>query len=213
MTDAHRDAAADRPARADAPGALRLFVALALEPHVQEAIAEGTAPLRRTLGDAVRWTAPPTLHLTLRFLGSQPGQLVGPLTAALTRAAASVRAFPMRLHRLGAFPTAARARVLWIGVDRTDPLAALHRLVEEACATVGLAPELRAFHPHVTLGRVRHGARVDRHLLLAPQFDHPLESGVRTLDLMESELAPTGARHHAVARLPLADAVPPTLAT
>ncbi len=59
----------------------------------------------------------------------------------------------MDVRGLGAFPSVARARVLWAGVD--DAEAGLDALVTDL--ETGLAPafrkEMRRFHPHLTVAR------------------------------------------------------------
>jgi RNA 2',3'-cyclic 3'-phosphodiesterase len=55
----------------------------------------------------------------------------------------------------GAFPSASRPRVLWLGVDGGEALLEVHRALAEALAGAGLPVEERAFRPHLTLARVR----------------------------------------------------------
>jgi 2'-5' RNA ligase len=44
--------------------------------------------------------------------------------------------------------------VVWAGTGRAHPhLFALHKHVQDAVLSVGLEPDLRSFHPHVTIGR------------------------------------------------------------
>src|SRR3546814_4053926 len=83
------------------------------------------------------------------------------------------------------------------------PLAALHRKVDQCLARVGVAPETRAFLPHITLARLNRAAgpvapflALHGDLASAPfVFDHVI--------LYESELAHGGSRYHPVARYPL----------
>ena len=45
------------------------------------------------------------------------------------------------------------------------PVHALHKKVEQACRRAGLAPEGRAYHPHVTVARIaRHAGPADAFL-------------------------------------------------
>ena len=46
-------------------------------------------------------------------------------------------------------------RVLWAGVEPSEPLSALYRANERAARAAGLAPDPRDFKPHVTLARMR----------------------------------------------------------
>src|SRR3546814_12476787 len=48
--------------------------------------------------------------------------------------------------------------MVWAGVEPHEPLAALHRKVDQLLARVGVAPETRAFMPHITLARLNRGS-------------------------------------------------------
>ena len=73
--------------------------------------------------------------------------------ASAGTAAATVGSFETRLNGVGAFPKPARARVLWAGLeDRPGRMAALALALDAAFAP-GFRPEVRAFRPHLTVGR------------------------------------------------------------
>jgi RNA 2',3'-cyclic 3'-phosphodiesterase len=132
---------------------MRLFIAIDLPDHVRAALAEAQARLSRS-GHAVRWAAVEGLHLTLQFLGeTDPARAPG-LLAALE--AIPAPALTLRLGGLGAFPSAARPRVIWAGLaGDTEALGALQRVVVAATGPLGFVPEDRPFAPHLTLGRAR----------------------------------------------------------
>jgi len=46
-------------------------------------------------------------------------------------------------------------RAIWAGIEPKAPVAALAAKVERVCQEIGLVPERRAFHPHITLARWR----------------------------------------------------------
>ena len=77
-------------------------------------------------------------------------------------------------------------KLVLIGVD-----------IEENLSEVGFAKEKRSFHPHVTLGRVRREASPSRLTGLPGMFDRldvDAEFPVQSVELMQSELSPAGAR-------------------
>ena len=184
---------------------MRLFIALNLPDEVRTALHESAAPLRDAAPRGVAWVRPDGLHLTLKFLGEVEEPRVADVDAALRRVAASHAAVRVVIGGVGAFPSLARPRVVWAGVDASPRLELLQHDVEAACATLGFEVEGRAFRPHVTLGRVRPEASVEtlRALALAAgRCEVAADEMVPTLDLMASTLVPGGARHEAVARLP-----------
>jgi 2'-5' RNA ligase len=150
----------------------------------------------------VGWVAEPNLHLTLRFLGTTPEARAETLAGALTDAVRDLSEVQLSLGGLGAFPSLARPRVLWIGVEMNVALAALYQKVDDLCDALGWGREARPFRPHVTVGRTRHGRRpprVDAAHLTPEHWSTPVGS----VDLMSSELAPGGARYRLVRAAPL----------
>lgn len=190
---------------------MRLFIAINLPDAERRAIAQATAPLRDA-APGVGWVAESRLHLTLKFLGEQDGEAVGPLTHVLRRSASAHGPLALEIGGLGAFPSKRRPRVIWLGVAPDPKLELLHHDVEEACAALGYEVEGRAFRPHLTLGRVRE----------RPRGREPLDAGaaaalarsarevqdrwtadVRSVDLMESVLGRDGTRYALLAAAPL----------
>jgi LigT like Phosphoesterase len=90
-----------------------------------------------------------------------------------------------------------RPSVVWVGVGSGHPhLFALHRRIQDALLSVGLEPDLKPFHPHVTVGRangISHSALqpfVRRHA--DTDFDLIKVSG---FELYSSVLRAAGATH------------------
>jgi 2'-5' RNA ligase len=143
----------------------------------------------------VAWVAESNLHVTLKFLGQIDAARVEPIGDALAAVAARTAPFELAVRGLGAFPTPARARVLWAGLEPAAPLAALADDVDAALAALGFARESRPFAAHVTLGRVRESRR---NPALADALARPADCGrlpVTRVSLMRSELHPRGARY------------------
>ncbi len=144
----------------------RLFVAIEVPSPVRAAVDEA---IRRWRGEIdARWVPPDARHVTLRFLGSVAPDDVAGVRRAVASAAATLGPVRTRLRGLGAFPSTARARVLWAGLDdRPGCLAGVALAVDAALATeVGshllspLRAERRPFRPHLTLGRCDPPARL-----------------------------------------------------
>ena len=185
---------------------MRAFVAVDLEPPVRGEIAATTEELRAAGGD-VRWAQAENLHVTLKFLGSVAAERLTAVRAALERVAADAAPFELTVKGLGTFPSAERARVVWVGFV-AGRLGALAQRVDAELAAVGFPLEGRPFTPHVTIGRVR-GARGWSRVLaaMAPHGDKVFGcSGVADIVLYRSDLHPQGARYTALDRFGLAGA-------
>ena len=136
----------------------RIFLALNFSVAATRKIAEEVERHKAAMGDAgfrVAWVPAANLHLTLRFLGSIGEELVEGVAGACRRVAARHAPFEAKAVGLGAFPSAQKPSVLWVGVDAPPALAALQREVDAAMVELGFEKEERAYHPHVTVGRVK----------------------------------------------------------
>jgi RNA 2',3'-cyclic 3'-phosphodiesterase len=146
-------------------------------------------------------------HLTLLFLGEISVERVGPIEAALAPVAAATAPFDLTVEGVGAFPSAERPRVVWVGVSRgREELTRLAARVREALRDEGEPDRRDAFVPHLTLFRVRspadHRRAVD---LLQGAFPlpEPRHHRVAEFVLKESTLSAHGATHRTVATFPL----------
>ena len=150
---------------------------------------------RRSSDDRVRWTSPENVHLTLKFLGDVEAEVFGSIRAALGEVCAQHAPFDAALAELGAFPSARRAKTLWIGAgEGSDRLRSLAADVDNALAPLGFVREKRPYVPHLTLGRAR-GRPL--HLDL-PTGAEITRFRVRRVELAESRLAAEGATYRTV---------------
>jgi 2'-5' RNA ligase len=102
----------------------------------------------------LRWAVTPELHLTVRFLGPTAPDRVPDVAAAAEAAVAGLAPFAVRLRGAGAFPTPARPRVVWLGIERGAPdLAALAGRLSDELGARGWPPDDRPFRAHLTLAR------------------------------------------------------------
>jgi 2'-5' RNA ligase len=148
----------------------------------------------------------PARHCTLRFLGEVGSATVEQAGRALGDAASWSDPFRVTWSRIGAFPNWKRPRVVFVeaATGRTQ-LESLAGAVNTSLEAIGLPREPRPFVPHVTLLRVRSSADGERARRLAEAAgDRVLgETMVEEVCLVESELLPSGARHHVLGRYPL----------
>ena len=137
----------------------------------------------------VTWVPPEKLHITLQFLGEADTARAGSLGDALDAAVRGARPFEILLSGGGAFPDLQHPRVLWIGVERHPALELLANDVARAMARFGFEPELRPFHPHITVGRAAKDAPAGALSAVAGELaatDYASVIPVERVDLMES---------------------------
>lgn len=152
-----------------------MFVALVPPEAAVEHLDEFLA-VRREAGP-FRWSLPEQLHVTLAFLADVPDRRLDDLVERLTRAARRRTAFPTRIAGGGAFPNAARARVLWVGLDldetgRTE-LSRTATGARAAASRAGIAVDGQRFRPHLTVARLGRPAEVSRWVRLLDAYTGP----------------------------------------
>jgi len=145
-------------------------------------------------GASVSWTRSDGIHLTLKFLGDVDQAVIPKIIEALSTAAGSVSPFAVVAEGVGCFPNARRPRVLWVGLNGGAPLVTIQDAVEKTTEPLGFPREQRAFHPHLTLGRVRRPEGIERVVRELERQGFPRqEFRAHELRLMKSELQPGGA--------------------
>jgi 2'-5' RNA ligase len=122
----------------------------------RNSIAAAVAPLKAVLPGA-RWTSTATWHVTLKFFGEIAEGQLDRLKEGIGRAAAGSPAVGSRLTGIGAFPSMAKARVLWVGIE--DAGSHLAGLAERLGTECGLSDD-RPLHPHLTLARLKVPAAI-----------------------------------------------------
>ena len=174
----------------------RLFVALRPPRPVRQLLIAAMHGI-----SGARWQSDEQLHLTLRFIGEVDHHLAEDIAAAL--GALHAPAIGARIAGAGLFEREGRPHMVWAGVEPHEPLAALHRKVDQLLARVGVSPESRAFLPHITLARLNRGSGPVAPFLAmnSDLASPPFEFGHVTL--YESEMGHGGSRYHPVVRYPL----------
>lgn len=184
---------------------MRLFVAINLPAETRDAIYADAEGLRSAT-TGIRWTAAPSLHVTLKFLGEQPEAVVPDLRAAMEAVAAKHHTLDVRTTTFGAFPNFRRPRVVWVAMTGEIELRALVNDLGRAFVPYGIQAESREFQAHLTLGRVKGELSAAESAGLsaaARQAASGRSVPVRTIDLMRSELGPGGSRYSILAAVPL----------
>jgi 2'-5' RNA ligase len=108
--------------------------------------------------NGVCWSALEQFHLTMSFLGEVDTQPEERLRETLSSIQVP-SCFFLPIVGVGVFG-GDWPKVLWVGVGRGHPhLFALHQRLQDAVLHAGLEPDLKPFHPHITLARLRGVSR------------------------------------------------------
>src|SRR5436190_2686187 len=168
----------------------RLFVAIDLPASTRQLVADLDPHIR-----GVRWTQRDQMHLTLGFFADVPEDVELKLREKLC--AVEFGAFFLPVYGIGAFSSKGAPKIIWIGVGKAHPhLFQIYKRVQEAALAVGLEPELRPWHPHITIARCRDVAPQSLRRFLKANAD--LDAGmirVEAFHLYSSKLTPAGPIH------------------
>ena len=125
----------------------RLFVAIDPPASLKASLAELDPGV-----PGAHWISSEQMHLTLGFFGNVARDTELSLREKLS--AIRFRSFFLPFTHVGTFPPAGSPKVIWIGIGTGHPhLFQIHKRVQEAALAVGLEPDLRPWHPHLTLAR------------------------------------------------------------
>lgn len=179
---------------------LRLFIAFDTPPTVRPALAAMRDELKLSHAE-VKWEPDAKFHCTIKFLGDTPEHLVPELIARTENASAATRPFSVRYRNVGCFPSLRDPRVVWIGIENLEgELLELSKQLESALIPLGFQTERKAFHPHVTLGRVKGRKNLNELLTMLETVTFESQPvTIPSIEIVKSELK-TGGSEYSIVR-------------
>lgn len=148
----------------------------------------------REMGRAVKAVDPENPHITVKFLGDTSPEHVSEVTERFEAVLGGVDAFEIELAGIGAFPHWKRPMVTWAGAIDAEPLTEIANRLENELEPLGFPKERRAYHPHLTLARIKAKPPPELHEIA--QAHETTSFGQQKIDrlvLFQSELQKTGA--------------------
>jgi 2'-5' RNA ligase len=179
---------------------MRLFIGLDLPDEVVRNLESFVARIKPAA--RIAWHPPANLHVTTKFIGEWPDAHLAELQAALIGLPERPE-IDVTIAKVGFFPNQRAPRVFWCGIEAPG-LDALAADTDAATASAGVAREIRAYSPHLTLARIKD--RLDlRPLHAAIAAFGPLDFGrftARSFFLYRSQLRPGGSVYTKLAEFP-----------
>jgi 2'-5' RNA ligase len=183
---------------------MRLFIALDIPSEIREKLSQYMDRVRPLAPDA-RWARVESLHVTLKFIGEVKDAKLQEIKTALTPIKAEP--FTVEFKDVGFFPAPKSARVFWAGVHASEALPQLAAAIEAAVEKIGIPPEKRAYHAHLTLARspegVRNCFRLLQERLSAEQAPSFGTMTAQEFFLYQSQIMRGGSRYTKLQRFPL----------
>jgi 2'-5' RNA ligase len=173
---------------------IRAFVAIPLSAELMQKAGQVQKSLAESL-PGMHWVRPEGMHLTLRFFASIDQETLDKIGEVMLSVGRLFPPFQIEAKGVGAFPSAGRPRVVWLGLRDNEPLRNLYAALETELEGIGIPAEERGFKPHLTLGRARFRLPPAQEIL---KPYHDFSGGTMPADrliLFESRLQPSGALH------------------
>ena len=177
----------------------RVFIAIKLYPDPSFKLM--IAHLKNKLGNEnLRWIPERNMHLTLRFLGEVPGNLVPDISGVLADISVKTRLFPLLLKGLGIFRSLSYPRVLWGGIEAPLELNHLKEEIDRGLMSLGFEFDAQHFHPHLSLARMKKikDKSLFRELLGDYKDKVLMEQEVESMVFYESVLKEKGPEYFAL---------------
>ena len=168
---------------------LRLFIAVDMPPAVKEEVLRIQNYVKKKELLKGKFTAPDQIHITLKFLGDVPAELLPKIDGALKTI--YLNTMKAQLGSLDLFSSGKIIKILFLNVVCPE-LSMLAKEIEERLGQ-WFEPERRPFVSHVTLARIKGVEDRER---LAREINHcvvnPLSFEIDQFVLKQSVLLPEG---------------------
>ena len=169
---------------------IRTFIAVTLSEEIKKEIKKAQDEMKQ-LVDGVRWVMPERLHITLKFLGDIQKEQISDISSAISKCCTGKQPFNLSIKGLGVFPNINKARIIWAGIDEGfEPLSQLACLMDEEFSKMGFENEQKPFKAHITLGRVKDFAKLDKFASGIKAYNEFVfgSETVKSITVMQSEL-------------------------
>jgi 2'-5' RNA ligase len=183
---------------------IRAFIAIELTDELKQSILalihtyQGLVP-----AGLVKWVATRNLHLTIKFLGDTPINLIPSIQEKMDQLAFEETGFWMTAAGAGMFPSARKPRVVWLGLDCKTELSEISKRLDNNLSELQIAREEHPFSPHLTVGRVYQGLQDEKFqklgdIILRNQPGVINKMFVRNIRLIKSDLRPEGPEYSTI---------------
>lgn len=177
----------------------RVFAAINLSPEIENKLVEfqknwPTLPCR--------WLKKETFHLTLAFLGNRNEQELEKIFKAVKQTTEKNAAFSIFLNKVCYGPEKKiPPRLIQVQGEKSAAFYQLKQDLSEFLAkTINFVPEKRESVPHITIARIKKWdwRQIEPEQRPEINLEISLEIPVKSIEIMEAHLKPTGAEYEAL---------------
>lgn len=148
----------------------------------------------------ITWVKPESIHVTLKFFGETEERKIPEISKVLREVASSHKPFASELVNVGIFGSSYSPKVIWFGIERSEPLKNLGNDVLQSCEAIGWEPDRQNFVPHLTIGRIKEvpDKQLFQRMIDMHKTDRLQEFSVSEFNLYESILLKEGPLYKVV---------------
>ncbi len=111
--------------------------------------------MERLSHERISWVDPERYHITIRFLGDTPPDLLESISISMRKSINLPQKAMLQLGDAGSFGPMKKPRVVWLGFKDSSVFEMLRVEVDKALDACGIPGTEQAFRAHLTLGRIR----------------------------------------------------------
>ena len=163
----------------------RIFLALTLEKDLNDQIIEVKKELKSGLlkESNIAWQRNDHHHLTVYFVGEMEPEQISEMNEALSEINLKHFSSFIEITDISFFPNE-NSQVLAALVKPSSQIISLHEEVDKIVVNLGLGTDLKAYKPHITLGRFKEKKRPEYQF---ENFEEPLKGNIKKICVFESE--------------------------
>ena len=163
----------------------RIFLALTPEKELNDQIIEVKKELKSGIlkNANVSWQKNDHHHLTVYFVGEMEPEQITQMNDDLAEINLNNISRSLDLIKVSFFPNE-NSQVLAALVKPNSHLQNLYEKVEKIVVNIGLGSDLKAYRPHITLGRFKEKQRPEYEFQI---FEEPLKGKVKELSVLQTE--------------------------
>lgn len=185
-------------------GQHRCFIAINLPDNVRDYIEEVVQKVAQTY-PSFAYVVSSGIHITLNFLGDIDERAIQNIEAVLGDVVPHYSSIRLGIGNFGYFPNWKSPRVLFLNVREigASQLIELQKTLTEKLSLIGIEPDYKPWHSHLTIARIKNSVSLDLAKLEKLNSVSGLEFEVKNISLMENHLSRSGAKYEILYSIPL----------
>lgn len=188
----------------------RSFIAINLPEDIKSYLKGVLENLKKVNPQGIKWVNPDGLHITLHFLGFCDLDLLQEASKIIEKEIKNISSDKaekiLELKDLGVFPNLNLPRVVLLNTDELngDYFHQIRKKMSMDLERAGIRIDYRPWQPHITLGR-RNFVDENVPVVLKDIKIENLNFKVKSIELMKSELMPSGSKYSIIKSFPICE--------